>query len=63
MFIQTYKGISSISGLQKKIVFPPQHPYSWKDDADSAKGHISSLGYLWLQQSSKQGKSFNKRAT
>ena len=37
MFMQTYKGISSISGLQKKIVFPPQHPYSWKDDATVPK--------------------------
>ena len=37
MFVQTYKGISSISGLQKKIFFPPQHPYSWKVDATVPK--------------------------
>ena len=37
MFMQTYKGISSISGLQKKIVSAPQHPFSWKDDATVPK--------------------------
>ena len=37
MFMQTYKGISSISGLQKKIVFPAQHPYSWNDAATVPK--------------------------
>ena len=49
MFMQTYEGISSISGLQKKIVFPRQHPYSWKDAATVPK--VMSLGHLWSQQS------------